>query len=258
MRNDKPSALRGYRNLLIPAVLCACAALMLVSVFAQAGVVIGGTRFIYGEKQQSITVSVRNKSAAPFLLNTKILAGGTWEGSAEPTVTKPPFIATPPLFSLAGGRENNIRIVRTGGSLPSDRESLFTLSIASIPSSKAGPDTVQMAVRSGLKLFYRPAGLKGNPEQAYTQLKWSRAGDQVVVENPTPYYVTLFQLNANGRAFNDAGMVAPFARRTTQWCREATTCQIQLQSINDYGRVMPPVSVTVSGSTAVSVAAQAK
>lgn len=231
---------------------------MLVSAFAQAGVVIGGTRFIYGEKQQSITVSVRNKSDEPFLLNTKIISGGAWAGSVKSVQTEAPFIATPPLFSLAGGRENNIRIIRTGGDLPPDRESLFTLSIASIPSSKAGPDTVQMAVRSGLKLFYRPVGLKGHSEDAYRQLRWSREGSSVVVENPTPYYVTLFQLNADGHAFNDAGMVAPFGHRTEQWCGKAASCQIQWQSINDYGRVLPPVSLTVSGSTAVRVATQAK
>lgn len=248
---------RRYRALLAPSAVFLTGALLLAlllfSSLAQAGVVIGGTRFVYGEKQQSISVSVRNKSTAPYLLNTKILPGGTWSGADKSAVSRAPFIATPPLFSLPGGRENSIRIIRTGGDLPSDRESLFTLSIAAIPSGKGGPDTVQMAIRSGLKLFYRPAGLKGNPEKAYTQLKWSRTGHQVTVENPTPYYVTLFQLSADGHAVSDAGMVSPFARRTESWCGDSAVCQLRWQSINDYGRVMPVVSLSVSGSTPVAV-----
>ncbi len=232
--------------------------LMLISSLAQAGVVIGGTRFIYAEKSQGLSVSVFNRSDESWLVNTKITNGGSWPGAESAPAAEVPFIVTPPLFLLNGNHDNKIRIIRTGGEMPQDRETLFTLSIAAIPSGKAVPNSLQMAIRSGLKLFYRPAGLKGNPEQAYTQLKWSRAGNQVIVENPTPFYVTLFQLNAAGKTVDEAGIVAPFARRTAQWCGEATTCQIQWQSINDYGRVMPPVSVTVNGSTAVSVAAQAK
>ena len=51
--------------------------------FAHAGVVIGGTRFVYPEKQHSITVSVRNKSTLPWLVSAKIYAGGNWPGATS-------------------------------------------------------------------------------------------------------------------------------------------------------------------------------
>ncbi|MCP2006223.1 UNVERIFIED_ORG: P pilus assembly chaperone PapD [Buttiauxella agrestis ATCC 33320] len=226
------------------------------SVPVQAGVVIGGTRFVYGEKQQSITVLVRNKSPEPYLLKTKILPGGGWAGVDKPEVTQEPFIATPPLFVLQGGRENKIRLIRTSGSLPSDRESLFTLSIASIPSGKAGSESVQMAIRSAMKLIYRPAGLNGNPENAYAQLEWSRTDNMVMVKNPTPYYVTLFQLNSNGHTVDEAGVVAPFSQRTENWCDASKVCHLRWQTINDYGHVMPAVALAVSGSTPTSAAGQ--
>lgn len=219
--------------------------LLLHTVPARAGVVIGGTRFIYSGEKQSITMSVHNKSDSAFLVNTRVLSGGSWPGSTYPEGDSAPFIATPPLFVLQGKHENSIRLVRTGGNFPEDRESLFTLSIASIPSGKVKPNTVQMAVRTRLKLLYRPARLKGNPEQAYTQLRWSRVGDTVVVENPTPYYVTLFQLSASGRAVSNAGVVAPFAKRQENWCGKKASCQLHWQSINDFGRVMPAVSQMV-------------
>jgi P pilus assembly chaperone PapD len=251
MLNDKSCL---FRRLMMPAVLYSAVVLMLVNVtMVHAGVVIGGTRFIYGEQLRSITFSVRNTSETAYLLNTKVFSGGAWAGSDRPITAPAPFIATPPLFPLAGGRENSIRIVRTGGELPADRESLFTLSISSIPSGRGGPDSIQMAVRSSLKLFYRPAGLKGDPENAYKQLKWSRAGKHVIVENPTPYYVTLFQLKANGREFDNAGLVAPFSQRKESWCGETASCQLYWQTINDYGRVMPAVSLMVETGKANSV-----
>ncbi len=85
-----------------------------------------------------------------------------------------------------------MRVVYTGGPLPADRESLFTLSIAAIPSGKPEANRVQMAFRSALKLLYRPEGLAGNPQQAYRHLIWSLTPDGATVRNPTPYYVTLF------------------------------------------------------------------
>ncbi len=51
------------------------------------------------------------------------------------THVKAPFLITPPLFRLDAKQENVLRIIRTGGNLPADRESLFWLNIKSIPSS---------------------------------------------------------------------------------------------------------------------------
>ncbi|WP_150149569.1 fimbria/pilus periplasmic chaperone, partial [Enterobacter bugandensis] len=49
--------------------------------------------------------------------------------------SKTPFIVTPPLFRINPGVENILRIVRTGGSLPEDRESVFWLNVKSIPAT---------------------------------------------------------------------------------------------------------------------------
>ena len=225
-----------------------CVLLVFLSAAAlpvQAGVIIGGTRFVFGEKQNSLNISLRNNSDSLWLVNTRVLNGGDWPGSPSAIGTAP-FMATPPLFSLGAGRENKIRLVRTGGNLPSDRESLFTLSIATIPAGRPAPDAVQLAVRSRLKLFWRPSGLAGEPQEAYRQLCWQASKGGLVVTNPTPFYVTLFQLTAGGRTQKNAGMVAPFTTRQTGWCPGTLNCIVRWQSINDYGRVMPAVSHTAS------------
>lgn len=193
--------------------------------WAQAGVVIGGTRFIYHADAPALSVPVSNHSEASWLIDTHILPGGRWPGTKnEGNIT--PFVVTPPLFMLSARQENSMRVVYTGEPLPADRESLFTLSIAAIPSGKPEANRVQMAFRSALKLLYRPEGLAGNPQQAYRHLIWSLTPDGATVRNPTPYYVTLFLLRTNERAQDNAGSWLPLQRvkRTGAGTRFAALC----------------------------------
>lgn len=227
--------------------LIAAGVILLFSSITQgiAGVSIGGTRFIYHEQAKGVKVELRNTSQSAWLINTTVSSGGTWAGVA-PSQNPAPFIATPPLFSLKPGRENSVRLLKTEARLPEDRESLFTLSIAAIPSGKAGANSVQIAVRSRMKLFYRPANLKGAPQEAYKKLNWTMNNGQATVKNPTPYYVTLVNVVANGKNIRNAGMVAPFSTRNINACVKATTCKLRWQSINDYGRVMEKSEQVVS------------
>ena len=214
---------------------------------AQAGVVIGGTRFVYPQDQRAISVTVRNKSSLPYLIGTKIYRGGRWPGAQQqpPKAATAWFTATPPLFALQPGRENKIRLFRADAPLPADRETLFTLSIASIPASQRHSDNVQMAVRSSMKFIYRPEGLQGEPALAYRQLRWQLTADGLTVENPSPYYVTLYQLSVNGTRVDNAGVVAPLSQRQTDWCKGTARCQLTWQSLSDEGRILPSIARTV-------------
>lgn len=214
-----------------------------LSVFgAQAGVVIGGTRFIYSASMDALAVPVNNTSDASWLINSHVQPASRWPGAVIQAPNSVPFIITPPLFLLRAKQESRLRVVYSGQGLPGDRESLFTLSIAAIPSGKAESNSVQLAFRQSMKLIYRPANLAGDPQQSYQQLHWVLGAEGLEVRNPTPYYVTLFLLHTNEKTIDAAGVVAPFAVRKTHWCRGALTCHVRWQSINDYGRVMPPLT----------------
>ncbi len=65
--------------------------------YAQAGVVVEGTRFIFNADKPSITFTVNNTSQQRFLLLSKVLDA---QGQATRDV---PFMTTPPLFPLAAG-----------------------------------------------------------------------------------------------------------------------------------------------------------
>ena len=225
-----------------PGILLSACALLTAVPAAHAGVVISGTRFIYPAGEKSITFAVRNPSTSTWLIHTKVNAGGSWKGADQPETTQNTFIATPPLFTLRPDRENTVRLTFTDGALPTDRESLFTLIVAAIPEGKNGGNSVQTAVRSRFKLFYRPAKLPGEPEGAYQALRWSYGNGAVTVENPTPYYVTLFQLSLNDKKLADSGLVAPYAKRTFAGCQQASRCDIRWHAINEYGRILPEIT----------------
>lgn len=228
------------RNLLLAFLLLS------LSPAGQAGVIIGGTRFIYHEGQPGLGVRLRNTSQRPWLVNTTIYSNGKWAGTLAPMAKQTParLSAVPPLFSLQPGRENSLRIIQTSDDLPQDRESLFTLSVAAIPSGHADGNAVQMAVRTNLKLIYRPSGLKGESSEAWQKLHWVRLPQGLRVSNPTPYYVTLFNLNINGRAISEAGVVAPFSQRNFPGCQSATACLVKWQTLNDFGKIMPVATAT--------------
>lgn len=209
--------------------------LLAFGVSAHAGVTVDGTRFIFDADKPSITFTVNNTAQQRYLVLSKVLDSQGQSGNQVP------FITTPPLFPLLPRHSNIVRIMRTGGGLPDDRESLFWLSVASIPETQSKPaaNALQIAIRSRMKLFYRPVGLKGREEEAYRQLVWKAQGSKAQVSNPTPYYVTLFNLRANDRTVENAGMVAPFASVMKNICPTNGRCVLQWQTINDYGRVMP-------------------
>ncbi|ELW2862236.1 molecular chaperone [Salmonella enterica] len=206
--------------------------LAFLSVQAQAGIVIGGTRVIYDGDKKETSAAIRNpEKSGVYLVQSWVDSGG--QGG------KTPFIVTPPLFRINPGEENMLRIVRTGGNLPQDRESVFWLNVKSIPAtddSQPRINVLQVVVKSRLKLFYRPAGLEGQPESAYHQLSVARSGNRLTVSNPTPYYVTLFTLKVDGQEIKEADMVPPRGSVTFPLPSGPAT-SVSWQAISDYGGV---------------------
>lgn len=228
------------------------AALSLFSLYSHAGMVVGGTRFVFSADEHGKSIPVKNTGKEGFLVKSQIVAdngnelsGMVNERPGNNAREDNPFVITPPLFLLGAGKSNQLRLeCLSCQSLPADRESLFRLGISAIPGGKPAVNSVQLAVRSTFKLFYRPKGLPGEPGRAYQQLQWKREGKSVVVRNPTPYYVTFFELTVNNKEVHHSGMVAPYSSRTQDWCPATGSCEIQWKSINDFGGITPAWSIT--------------
>jgi P pilus assembly chaperone PapD len=206
--------------------------LMTFSTLVQAGVVVGGTRLIYDGTKKESAINISNPDKNAYLIQSWVDGG---EASAGAQTSKAPFIVTPPLFRLDGNQQNILRVVRAGGSLPETKESLFWLNIKSIPSAKKQQNTLQIAVKTRIKLIFRPAGVKSTLEEAANTLTWKRTGNQLQVSNPSAHYITFFNVKINGTAVKSANMVAPQSQAIFELPANVAGGALTWQFINDYG-----------------------
>lgn len=173
-----------------------------------AGVIVGGTRVVYEGGQREVFLSVKNPDKTPYLIQAWTDAAG--EKGENTKAPKPPFLVTPPLFRLDTGKENMLRIIRTGGSLPADRESIFWMNVKSIPAIvKSEKNALQISVKTRIKLFYRPETLSAPAIEDYKQMSFRRVGKYVQVSNPTPYYITFFSMKAGGVPVETSNVMVP-------------------------------------------------
>ncbi|KFK91728.1 MULTISPECIES: fimbria/pilus periplasmic chaperone [unclassified Serratia (in: enterobacteria)] len=195
-----------------------------------AGVGLGATRVIYPDNQPQVTLGVSNNdSNGTFLIQSWVEnADGQKDGR---------LVITPPLYLMQGKKENTLRIIdATNKSLPKDRESLFWVNVKAIPSldkSREEENTLQLAITSRIKLFYRPLGLSVAPDKAPEQLRFKRNGTALSIVNPTPYFITLSELKAGTRALENA-MVSPMGAVSVTLPADAGS-NITYRTINDYG-----------------------
>ncbi|MBU8977297.1 MULTISPECIES: molecular chaperone [unclassified Lysobacter] len=222
------------------ALLAFCAVLPV----AHANVLIGGTRVVLPAKDGEVTVRLTNANEHPALVQAWIDRG---DPKATPDTVDTPFLITPPMFRMEAGRDQSLRILYTREPLPSDRESLFWLNVLEIPPKPADGELakanyLQLALRSRLKLFFRPQGLTGDPNKAPEQLTFRAAAGELIVRNPTPYHITVSELAVTdgGKSFDaEAGMVAPFGELRLRVPTLAKTAPagaaVRYTTINDYG-----------------------
>ncbi|ELN4154709.1 fimbrial biogenesis chaperone [Citrobacter braakii] len=205
------------------------AALLLVMSSAQAGIIVGGTRIIYKGDKKETSISVKNPDKTSYLIQS-------WSDTGEKNGDKTQFMITPPLFRLAPEQENTLRIIRAGGNLPEDRESLYWMNIKSIPATEKNDsaNTLQIAVKTRIKLIYRPQSLTEQPEKFTDKLTWQRSGNSVTVTNPTPYYMNFSSVKVGGSTVKDASYVAPMSRATFTLPAGASG-DISWVIINDFG-----------------------
>jgi fimbrial chaperone protein len=203
------------------------------------GVALGATRVIYpaGEKQISLPVTNSDKQQE-FLIQS-------WVEDSKGNKNKD-FIVTPPLFKINPRKENTLRIVYVGnGSLPKDKESQYWLNVKAIPAANKGENktsnTLQIAVLSRIKLFYRPQKLTMKAADAPQNLTFSRKGGQLVIRNPTPYYITLVNINDGGSTLKNT-MVSPMMNTSVV---SSGNGGVTFKTINDYGAMTDKQSAVI-------------
>lgn len=205
------------------------------SSMTQAGVTVGGTRVVYDGSKREATLSVRNPDKRAFLIQAWTDSNGA--DGAEHDSAKPPFVVTPPIFRLDAGAENIMRIIRSGGNLPEDRESVFWMNVKSIPSmSEDAKNVLQIAVKTRIKLFYRPASLKAPTNDTWSLLSFHKNGNNLEINNPTPYYISFSMLKVGSSPIDNMFlMVAPKKTESFKMADNTSGNQVAWKAINDFG-----------------------
>lgn len=206
----------------------AVALLPLALMTANAGVIIGGTRIIFEGAKKESTINITNPDNTPYLIQS-------WIDMQDGVAGKAPFIITPPLYRLDGGQKNLERIVMTS-SLPQEQESLFWLNIKAIPSASKQMNALQIAVKTRIKLIYRPEGLRAStPEEQANKLTWQQSGNAIQVNNPTPYVINFNEITLGGRKLDDVTYVLPGASARFSLPEGVSGHSLTFKVINDYG-----------------------
>ena len=206
---------------------------------ASAALVVGGTRLVYDGSKKEASISVRNPDNTPYLVQTVI-------DNLETNPNKTPFMVTPPLYRLDGGKENLMRIILTDN-LPQDKESMYWLRVKGIPSAPRGKNTLQIAIATSIKLIYRPATLKGiDVEKETSKLIWKISGTQLQVTNNSPCFINFNDITVAGKKLSNVSYVAPGT--STHFALPAGTAAgtVQYTVISDFGAVGSPHSVSIN------------
>lgn len=215
---------------------------------ADGGLQLNQTRVIFNGKARNAKAMIKNQSDRVYLVKAGVLATPDLNVAQKSAIVPAvPFMVTPPLFRMEPNSQNSVLVVRDGtAELPTDRESVFYLSLLAIPStSKLTEDhnagvtaQVSVGIQTIIKLFYRPEGLSIPVQAAAEKLTFRQVGQVLQIANPTPYFVTLAGLIVNGKVMNvretEAGaMIAPFS--TQDYPITGQAHQFTWTAINDYG-----------------------
>lgn len=218
---------------------------------ASAAIALDRTRVIFsgGDKSVSMSISNENKQL-PYL------AQGWIEDASGKKITSP-LTVLPPVQRLEPGAKSQVKVqgLPAANTLAQDRETLFYFNLREIPPKSDKPNTLQLALQTRIKLFYRPKAIAvANLETSapwQEKLTLNKQGDSYQVNNPTPYYVTLVDAGSK-KGVSAPGfeplMVAPKGSAPLKIAASALGNAPVLTYVNDYGG-RPQLTFSCNGAS---------
>lgn len=219
---------------------------------ATAAIGLDRTRVIFDGSKDATSVNITNN-------NTQLpyLAQGWIEDEDGQKITTP-LIVLPPVQRVEPGKQSQVKVqaLPAAKALPQDRETVYYFNLREIPPRTDKANTLQIALQTRIKLFYRPQAITpsqqdlANPWQE--KLTLSRQGEHYLVNNPTPYYVTVVDARSSKDGKTVPGfepvMIPPKGSLGLGPTAQALGTTPYLAYVNDYGG-RPLLAFTCSGET---------
>jgi len=232
------------------------AALALTGIMATqqafAAIALDRTRVVYNGEEKSISLNISNENKnLPYLAQA-------WIEDAQGNKVTSPLTVLPPVQRVEPGAKSQVKVQASAAAatLPQDKETLFYFNLREIPPRSNKPNTLQIALQTRIKLFYRPAAIALDKTQAaegdwVEKVTLTRQGDKLVVNNPTPYFLTIVEgapsVKGNPVAFEPV-MVSPKGSATIGAAAAAFGNSPVLTYVNDYGG-RPKIQFSCGGTT---------
>lgn len=158
-----------------------------------AAIALDRTRVIFNGSQKSVSLNISNNNQQlPYL------AQGWIEDDKGNKISNP-LTVLPPLQRIEPGKQSQVKIqaLPTISQLPQDRETVYYFNLREIPPKSSKPNTLQIALQTRIKLFYRPSAIAITPSAPppQEQLTLSKRGDKYMINNPTSYYITIVDVS---------------------------------------------------------------
>ncbi|EXT49600.1 gram-negative pili assembly chaperone, C-terminal domain protein [Acinetobacter sp. 25977_4] len=225
----------------------ACLQAVLASI-GHAEIILHGTRIIYPSDAREVSLQLSNNGTTPSLVQAWIDDGNS---KSTPDESNVPFIITPPISRVEPTKGQTLRITAlpSASQLNQNKENIFWLNVLDIPPKPEGKKQVnneplpnnflQLAIRSRIKFFYRPANLKENIDTFSEKIQWVKNGETLLIKNPTPFYITMssiFQeVNHQKIDLLKRGlMLSPFSEDQIK-LKNSNITNMSFVYINDYG-----------------------
>lgn len=204
-----------------------------------AAITLDRDRVIFNASEKSLSVTIINTDKSnPFLVQSWIED----EQMNKLPLNHSPLIVLPPVMRLDGGKKTALRITSTSlaSRLPADRESLLYLNVREVPRKKPGESILQVALQTTIKVLYRPQALKRHPGRFNgEQLRITREGAFLKVDNPTPYYFTVVGMSTMKNDKQQEGFniftLKPFDSKTISNMLKQRASSLWVTFINDLG-----------------------
>ena len=248
-----------------------CLVLLACCGAAQAQLSLSNSRVVFQPGVRQVEMVVTNESSGVVTIRAWV---DTDQAPRAPEDAQAPFLVTPPSSRIRPGASQILRVNHTGATPSGDREQLYYLYLLDLaPAGEKGSSNnlMRLDVLSRFKVFVRPAGLRSDPRTAAQALRWridpagttgtppqadasaesrpeglataSGASVALVVNNPSPYFLTLIQVRLlQGETVLqtfEPRMAAPFGTARfaidaagTHW-QQATA--VAYEHVDDYG-----------------------
>lgn len=225
----------------------ACLQAVLASI-GHAEIILHGTRVIYPSDAREVSLQLSNNGTTPSLVQAWIDDGNS---KSTPDESNVPFIITPPISRVEPTKGQTLRITAlpSASQLNQNKESIFWLNVLDIPPKPEGKKQInneplpnnflQLAIRSRIKFFYRPANLKENIDTFSEKIQWVKNGEILLIKNPTPFYITMSSIfqEVNHQKIDllkQGLMLSPFSEDQIK-LKNSNITNMSFVYINDYG-----------------------